>query len=202
VVAARAGEAGVHVPLAPRLQFPQLSDKGCAFIFTDAAREAATGHGGFTMVRTSGDPIFLYMDPRWPPDVLEALRTNVLSMPAGEGIGAVVLADALAAILPRLQHLIIFTDSSPVAAAIQSGNSDSPQLNAIVRWLFQRRPHLQLIALHQPGKRNGAADRLSRHSTAAVIAEAAAAGAHIARIECAHVMEPLARMAMRLPQRQ
>ena len=171
-------------------------------MFTDAAREAATGHGGFTLVSTSGGLVFIYTDPRWPPDVLEALRCNELSMPAGEGIGAVVFADAIAAALPGLSHLIIFTDSSPVVAALQSGNSDSPQLNAIVLWLCQRRPGLQFIALHQPGKRNGAADGLSRHATASVVADAVAVGARAERMECVHVMTSLARAVMRMPQRR
>ena len=171
-------------------------------MFTDAAREAATGHGGFTLIRASGQLIFIYTDPRWPPDVLEALQSNTLSMPAGEGIGAVVFADAIAAILPGISHLIIFTDSSPVVAALQSGNSNSPQLNAIVQWLFRRRPQLQIIALHQPGKRNGAADGLSRHATHSVVADAIALGARPEHIECMHVMSPLARAAMSLPQRR
>ena len=195
-------EAGVSVPLAPRLEFPSLDEPGVAFMFTDAAREAATGHGGFTLVSTSGGLVFIYTDPRWPPDVLEALRCNELSMPAGEGIGAVVFADAIAAALPGLSHLIIFTDSSPVVAALQSGNSDSPQLNAIVLWLCQRRPGLQFIALHQPGKRNGAADGLSRHATASVVADAVAVGARAERMECVHVMTSLARAVMRMPQRR
>ena len=199
---AHALEAGVSVPLAPRLEFPDLDAPGVAFMFTDAAREAATGHGGFTLIRTSSELVFLYTDPRWPPDVLEALQSNTLSMPAGEGIGAVVFADAMAATLPGLRHITIFTDSSPVVAALQSGNSESPQLNAIVQWLFQRRPRLQLIALHQPGKRNGAADGLSRHATTSVVADAVAAGARPERIDCIHAMSALARAAMLVPQRR
>jgi hypothetical protein len=196
----------VNVPLAPRLEFPNLDAPGVAFMFTDAARESATGHGGFTLVRTtcSNGLVFIYTDPRWPSDVLEALQSNALSMPAGEGIGAVVFADAIAAALPGLSHLIIFTDSSPVVAALQSGNSDSPQLHAIVLWLFQRRPGLQFVALHQPGKRNNAADGLSRHATASVhvVADAVAAGARAERMECIHVMTSLARAVMRMPQRR
>lgn len=30
---------GASVPLAPRLHFPELGERGCAFVFTDAARE-------------------------------------------------------------------------------------------------------------------------------------------------------------------
>ncbi|KAL1522763.1 hypothetical protein AB1Y20_017735 [Prymnesium parvum] len=41
----------VTVPLAPRLVFPEASESGCVFVFTDAAREMGTGHGGFTCVR-------------------------------------------------------------------------------------------------------------------------------------------------------
>ena len=169
-------------------------------MFTDAARENGSGHGGFTLIIEGVEPVFIYTDPRWPPEVLAALQQNVLSMPAGEGIGAVVFADALADSLVGLRYLIVFTDSTPVVAAIQSGNSDSPQLNAIVRWLFQRRPHLQLLALHQPGKRNGAADGLSRTESASVLKEAAGIGASIERLACEREMHALALSAMQLPQ--
>ena len=191
---------GVSVPLAPRLEFPPLDSPGVAFMFTDAARENGSGHGGFTLIIEGVEPVFIYTDPRWPPEVLAALQQNVLSMPAGEGIGAVVFADALADSLVGLRYLIVFTDSTPVVAAIQSGNSDSPQLNAIVRWLFQRRPHLQLLALHQPGKRNGAADGLSRTESASVLKEAAGIGARIERLACERDMHALALSAMQLPQ--
>lgn len=37
------------VVFAPRLVFPEIGDPGCAFVFTDAAREDGTGCGGFTI---------------------------------------------------------------------------------------------------------------------------------------------------------
>ena len=74
---AHALEAGVGVPLAPRLEFPDLDAPGVAFMFTDAAREAATGNGGFTLISTSSELVFLYTDPRWPPDVLEATTQSI-----------------------------------------------------------------------------------------------------------------------------
>ena len=194
-------EGQISVPLAPRLHFPSLSESGSAFLFTDAAREPGTGHGGLTMIRTSSQLLFLYMNPRWPEPIRIALHENELSMPAGEGIGAVVFADALCDALEGLRHLEIFTDSTAVVAAVQSSNSESPQLNCIVGWLFERRPHLQMVALHQPGKRNNAADRLSRHDTAAVLAEAEAAGATTARIGDPANTEALARLALAMPQR-
>jgi hypothetical protein len=129
------------------------------------------------------------------------LRENKLSMPAGEGIGAVIFADVLASALPDLQYLVIFTDSSPVVAALNSGNSDSPQLNAIVRWLFDRRPLLQLLARHQPGKRNGAADSLSRDDRERVLREAAEGGARAVTIDCHATSRALALMALSFPQR-
>ena len=198
---AHALEAGVSVPLAPRLEFPSLESRGVAFMFTDAAREAGSGHGGFTFVSRGAELVFIYTDPRWPPAVLAALQQNELSMPAGEGIGAVIFADALAEVLSELRYIIIFTDSSPVVAALQSGNSESPQLNAIVRWLFQRRPRLQVLALHQAGKRNGAADGLSRVDSARVVADAQRVGARAERLACEGEMHALALSAMRLPQR-
>jgi hypothetical protein len=195
-------ESGISTPLAPLLQFPCLDEEGVGFLFTDAAREDRTGHGGFTMIRDQGNELlFVNISPFWDADILEALRTNKLSMPAGEGIGAVVLADTLAVTLPDLRYLVVFTDSSPVVAALNSGNSDSPQLNAIVRWLFDRRPLLQILALHQPGKRNGAADSLSRDDRERVLAEAAKGGARIVTISCHSTSRALALLALTFPQR-
>jgi hypothetical protein len=195
-------ESGISTPLAPLLRFPSLDEEGSGFLFTDAAREARTGHGGFTLIRDgSNELLFVNISPAWDADILEALRTNKLSMPAGEGIGAVVFADTLAVILPDLRYLVIFTDSSPVVAALNSGNSDSPQLNAIVRWLFDRHPLLQLSALHQPGKRNGAADSLSRDDRERILREATAGGARVVTVECHDTSRALALMALSFPQR-
>ena len=38
---------------------------------------------------------FLFAEQRWPPDVLVALQENEMSKAAGEGYGAVVMADAV-----------------------------------------------------------------------------------------------------------
>ena len=172
-------EGGISAPLSPKLAFPALGEPGTAFMFTDAAREDGTGHGAFTFVRTAdGQLVFLYIDPRWPDDVLADLQSNKCSMPAGEGLGAVIFADLLATALMGLTHLVLFTDSSAVAAALNSNSSPSPQINHLVKWLFERHPRLQLIAIHQPGVRNSAADGLSRSASSQVIADAVAAGAH------------------------
>ena len=177
---AQALSDNISTPLAPRLAFPELGEPGVAFMFTDAAREDGTGMGAFTFIETEeGQIIFPYINPRWPGEIIRMLQANVLSMPAGEGLGAVIFADALIEALPSITHLIIFTDSSPVQAAIQSSSSGSPQLNFIVNWLFQRHPSVQFIAIHQPGVRNSAADGLSRAASATVLSEAEAAGAQL-----------------------
>ena len=167
-------ESGVSVPLAPRKQFPAVGDPGCAFCFTDAAREARTGHGGFTIVqRTDAQhPEFLYLEQRWPADVLVALQENELSMVAGEAYGAVVLADAVLTELGDATHMVVFTDSSATEVAINTGNSPSPQLNLLVRWLVERWPGVQFLGVWQKGSRNDVADRISREGLAAVLAEA------------------------------
>jgi hypothetical protein len=176
---AQALEDGISSPLAPRLIFPELGEEGAAFMFTDAAREDGTGIGAFTLVRTSrGELLFPYSDPRWPEQIKLALQSNKLSMPAGEGLGAVIFADALIEAMVGITHLVIFTDSSCVSEAIQSSSSGSPQLNFVVNWLFQRHPDVQFMGIHQPGVRNHASDSLSRSASAAVLADARAAGAH------------------------
>ena len=58
---------------------------------------------------------FLFANPRWEADTLSQLQANVVSMPAGEGVGVVAFALALKQRLPRLRYVIIFTDSKPIA---------------------------------------------------------------------------------------
>jgi len=175
-------ESEWSAPLAPKLIFPGLDEPGVAFAFTDAAREDGTGFGGFSLVTVGGELSLLYINPRWSDSDIRALQENELSMPAGEGIGAVVLIDALAAALEGLAYIVIFTDSSPVAEALNSNNSASPQLNTIVRWVFDQRPNLQIMAIHWPGRLNRAADGLSRSETEIILAEARDAGARCTQI--------------------
>ena len=161
-----------------------------------------TGHGAFTFIASEeGELLFIYIDPRWPEEILKHLRSDILSMPAGESIGAVVFADYLAETLVGLTHLVIFSDCVALVAAIQSSSSESPQLNFIVNWLFQRHPQVQFMALHQPGKRNAAADGLSRSSSASVIAEAQAAGARAIQLEQQQHAIDLMFAAADMPQR-
>ena len=177
-------ESQVSVPLAPRLTFPAVTDAGCAFLFTDAAREDGTGHGEFSVVQRLGEaqPSLLYVEQRWSPETLTALQENVLSMPAGEGFGAVVAADALLSELPGVTHLVVFTDSAATESAINSGNSASPQMNVLVRWLVARWPSVQFMGVWQQGVRNDVADGISRTRLAAVLAEAEAAGLSVQRL--------------------
>ena len=176
-------------PLAPRVHFPALSEPGVSFQFSDAAREHGTGYGAFTFLRVETELQFWYMRPRWEESVRRQLHSNQISMPAGEAVGVVAFADAVARRLRGLTHVVIFTDSSPVVAAINSNNSGSLQLNALIRWLFDEHPFVQFVALHQPGKRNGASDDLSRHDTPRVLQAARDAGARLVELS-AHAALP------------
>ena len=171
-------------------------------MFSDAAREDGTGYGAFSFIQTaSNELLFPYLDPRWPLDIIRMLQNNVLSMPAGEGLGVVIFADALLSSLPRLTHLTIFTDSTPVREAIQSSSSGSPQLNFIINWLFQRWPDVQFMAIHQPGVRNSAADSLSRTDSKSVLKDAKAAGAKLIQLPVPeHAIELMHTAALK-PQR-
>lgn len=171
-------------PLAPRTTFPRPGDAGCAYQFTDAAREAGTGFSGHATVTIDGDPVFLWYEERWAPEVLTALQRNDMSMPAGECVAAVVFADALLSALHGATHLLVLTDSDATAKAFTTGGSGAPQLNCAIMWLIARHPLVQFLGLHQPGKRNGAADGLSRQRADGdrVLAEAAAAGLQTVRV--------------------
>lgn len=193
---------GITTPLAPKLLFPDLDEAGSAFMFSDAAREDGSGYGAFTFTESEANELtFTFIDPRWPLEIIQMLQQNILSMPAGEGLGVVIFADALIDSLPGLEHLTIFTDSSPVQEAINSAGSGSPQINSIISWLFQRHPHVQFMAIHQPGLRNTAADGLSRVESQTVLRDAEAAGATLKRLPLSEHAVDLMFEAARMPQR-
>jgi len=111
-------EGHVTVPLAPRLVFPDVSAPGCAFVFTDAAREIGTGHGGFTCVRWAHEHTarFYYMSRRWPDDVRRRLQADKFSMPAGEVsiknlTRAVAHASASSSTLPHILSRLDCSDN-------------------------------------------------------------------------------------------
>ena len=195
-------QSGASVPLAPRRSFPDVGEDGCAFLFTDAAREAGTGHGGFSIVQRDGAPKaeFLFAEQRWPPDVLVALQENEMSMAAGEGYGAVVMADAVLTELETATHMVVFTDSSATEAAINSGNSPSPQMNFLVRWLVERWSNVQFLAVWVPGIHNEAADGISRVALDSVLADAEAADLAVRRLPACDGAHALMRAVWAEPQ--
>ena len=135
------------------------------------------------MIDASVAPRFLHLERQWDTLVQRALIENKFSMPAGECFGAVVFADTLIRALPGLTHMVVFTDSIATARALTTGSSDAPQLNFLVKWLQWCNPGVQFLGIHQPGRRNCAADGLSRDKSTEVLAEAAAAGAVTVELE-------------------
>ncbi|KAL3928582.1 MAG: hypothetical protein SGPRY_002327 [Prymnesium sp.] len=108
---------GISVPLAPRLAFPELGQTGCAVFF---AREEGSGFGGLVIIRepdAAASSCFLFMAERWDDATQRLLQRDVLSMPAGECFGAVMLADAVIRRLEGLKHLWCLTDSVAPARA-------------------------------------------------------------------------------------
>jgi hypothetical protein len=178
-------ERGVSVPLAPRVCFPRLGDEGCAYLFTDAAREGGTGYGGHSTVVVGDRPFFIFREQRWSAHALKALQDDAFSMPAGECFGAVTFADALLRALGGVTHLVVYTDSDATAKAFTAASSGAPQLNAPVQWLLERHPGVQFLGVHQPGTRNEAADALSRTAAGRqrVLQQAAAAGAELIELQ-------------------
>ena len=196
-------ESGVSVPLAPRQHFPEVGDVGCAFLFTDAAREHGTGHGGFSVVHMEGadEAEMLFLEQRWPEDVLLALQQDELSMAAGETYGAVVMADAVLTHLRDATHMIVYTDSSVAEVAINTGNSPSPQINFLIRWLVERWPNVQFLGVWQKGIRNDVADRISRAGLAAVLDEAERAKLRLRQLAACDSAHDLMRAVWAEPQR-
>ena len=101
--------------------------------------------------------------------------------------------------LPGLRHAVSFTDSMATKAVLTSGASPAPQLNALALWLFGRLPGVQILAIHQPGKRNDAADGISRADLHKVLSEVAEAGWRHIRVPTPDGAWALARRLLLLP---
>jgi hypothetical protein len=195
----------MSLPLAPRLTFPKPGEEGCAAVITDAAREDGTGMGGYAPFINphSNERQMMVVASQWPQDLKEALQTNVLSMPAGELFALACTVASVSHHVAAVTHCVVLTDSDASAAAINTGASGSPQLQAILLWLEEMCPSLQLLGVWIPGEANTRADGLSRGvaKAGAVVAEAEEAGWHPCALPLPpHAMDRLRTFA-RLPQR-
>ncbi|KAL3920846.1 MAG: hypothetical protein SGPRY_005109, partial [Prymnesium sp.] len=117
-------------------------ESGCAFVLTDAAREAGTGFGGFSVVRCEGESHarFYYVEQLWGQETLGRLQATAWSMPAGEMFDAVMILMAIVAVLPAVSHVIRFTDSRATARAVTSNGSGAPQLHVLAQYLSAALP--------------------------------------------------------------
>ena len=98
-------------------------------------------------------------------------------MPAGELFGLACLIIAVCKYAPgSITHVVCFTDATPARSAINSGGSGAAQLETIIEWLHSHIGHTQLLSVHQPGKRNRAADTISRGAGLQIKNEAKKAG--------------------------
>lgn len=183
--------SGFSVPLVHKRCFPLPGEQGCAFLFTDAAREDGTGFGGFTFVSSLAEDgsrrtTMLYMSELWDHNVCKMLQQDELSMAAGEAFGAIAQMDSLCDALPGLSHIVVFSDSSASVQLLNSDNSASPQMDYLMRWFVKRRPSILTMAVHIPGKANRTSDALSRNIGHQFLMEAAATGCHLRRLRPAH----------------
>ena len=146
-----------------------------------------------------GELIFYFIEERWPSDIILALQQDRISMPAGEMFTMVVALVAFASVLPGLRHAVCFTDSMATKSVLTSGASPAPQLNELAMWLFSRLPGVQILAIHQPGVRNDAADGISRSDLAKVLREVRQAGWRPERVPVPPGAWELARSLLSLP---
>ena len=116
----------------------------------------------------------------WSEDIGASLRADKLSMPAGElGTSANLLPAFIktaAKLGMTLTHVVAFTDSDAIRSTFNVIASGSPQLNFLVQDLFEMldgqadgEATIQLLAVHVPGVRNCAADRLRCIAKAGVL---------------------------------
>jgi hypothetical protein len=137
--------------------------------------------GAFAPVWEAGEarPIFLYSEERWSQRQQQLFDEGAVSMPMGELYGGVAFLVALLEAYPDTKAVYWFTDCDAAKAAVNSSASPSPQMNHLLRWLFDKYSHVRLLALHIPGKRNWGADGLSRDgvegATVAEVLESASA---------------------------
>lgn len=192
----------VSTPLAPMLRFPELGGPRSAFVFTDAAREEGTGFGGFTMWENAGRSEFWFIAEQWSASMLRALQQNEVSMPAGEAMGAVILLDAVLSRCSEVEFVYCFTDSDATAKALTAAGSGAPQINFLIQWLLDRHRSVQFLGIHQRGVRNVASDRLSRGDARGVVAEAAASGARVVRLDPPPCFTAVTESVMTLPLRR
>lgn len=201
-------QQGLSVPLAPKAVFPSLEEPGALAVFSDAASEPGTGIGAYAPVLLHGDskPTLLYLEERWPQWAQRALEAGTLSMPAGEMAGTCAIALAAMRRLGDVASVHVFTDCEPSQLAINTDASGSPQLNFLLRWLQQQLGATQALAWHQPGKRNWAADGLSRDgnggaTVAEVLAAARDAGLRTEKITLDAALWDVLKEAQGVPQR-
>lgn len=177
---------GIFVPLAPRRGFPEVGETGCAFLFTDAAWEAGTGFGGFTIVqeRGCGSPNLLYVaelavghgdsptstERRDVYTGRRMLRAHHLGRCSGEEAGRTVTSMVFHG---HRCHAVRHHDGrrwrSPIGPAGFVALPTVP--GSSVRG-----------GSRVPGIRNASADSLSRGRARAVLAEADAAGLRSERL--------------------
>lgn len=97
--------------------------------------------------------------------------------------GATMILLAVAVVLPKVSHIVCFTDSRATARAVTSNGSGAPQLHVLAQYLSAPAlPGVQLLGVHQPGNRNGMSDRLSRGRGDEVLRETVAAGLRLRRL--------------------
>ena len=165
------------VPLAPDPTFPGPGEPGAALVHMDASRD--WGAGGWAWMpdpQQSGGAALTTFEARWPPEIVEALRTEVstMSMPAGEMFG-VLLAVAMARDAGA-RAIIVVTDCAPVAGAVNASGSPSPQLHHLVRGVQRVANGAQVLAVHVKREHNQVADDLSKGLGPKVRAAAKAEG--------------------------
>ena len=113
----------------------------------------------------------------------------------------IILIDAIARELSGVTHMVVFTDSDPAAAAINTGNSPSPQIDFLMEWLQQRQPGIQFLAIHVPGVSNQMSDALSRDKWHGAVASVEAGGVKTHRMRPADECSRMTEHASSLPQR-
>ena len=186
--------ANEGVSLAPAARFASRWARGSCTGVSDAS--GVDGVGGYLFLADRPQEVWVVAE-RWPADIQAALDaaalergqrdalpvgTPMLSMPAAELFGKVLMAATAADVLSAAGDFLVAAtaigDCAPAAAALNSAASPNAQIRCLLAWA--RGVTSQWLAVAVPREANLDADRLSHpDNLITVVREAAEAGLRV-----------------------
>jgi hypothetical protein len=139
------------------IRVPTFSDLDKSILTTDSS-----GARAGALLSTPGRSHVRWLSFPWPE--------HVLALAAGDTSFSIDFLELAAILLalstwpPTTPLVLVQSDNQGAVAAINAGTSRVPRMMYLLRriWLICAKQHIQLVAVHLPGKLNTRADALSR----------------------------------------